>query len=120
MTHGIEFRRADGSVVLEQDETFAGVIATRTRNQGFSGTISVPNFDSDKGMFYVQFEVRGEGYGMPGQTESDRYPVYGAAILPDLSWNNSSKEMTVTPADVPPSWLRATKPNYTIVFIHYR
>ena len=118
MAYGIEFRRADGSVVLEADETFAGVIHTETVAQDFSGTFSVPAFDDAKGMFYVQFEVVNELLGFGGVALD--FHTIGAALIPTLSWNNTTKEMTVTPASIPSNWERRTRPNFQVIFIHYR
>lgn len=119
MTYGIRFTRADGSVALELDETFAGLIHSESLPYDFIGTFGVPDFDSDKGMFYVQFELVPRGYG-GWFTLDARVPIYGAAILPSLSWDNTAKVMTVAPASIPAQFPILAQPDYTVLFLHYR
>lgn len=120
MAYGIEFRRADGSVVLEQDETFARLVHIETVAHNFSGTFVVSGFDSDKGMFYVQTEFSPLINRYTGDPVIAR-PIIGATILPSLSWENTAKTMTVSPPVIPSGWPHDyAKPNYQIVFIHNR
>lgn len=122
MAYGIQFRRADGSVVLEQDETFAGIIHVQRLAQDFTGTFSVPKFDADydaatglftgKGMFTTTFEC------LTTTNNGSLFARAESAIRPELSWNNQTKVMQVT-APAPPSGWTDPSP-YRIIFIHYR
>lgn len=114
MAFGIELRRADGSVALRNTETFARLVHVETLAHDFNGTFSVPQFDEDRGMFYVQFEV----------TEHTRagssLAVAGPVILPSLAWDESLKEMSVTPATIPAGWFPKADANYQIHFLHFK
>lgn len=110
MSYGIEFRNADGSLSLRLDECFPQTVYQEKFSGDFSGNINIPEFDSDRGMFYVEFRmvkhsqiggvftpladsaVRGFGAGLYNAIMTNPVGV------PSLSWNNSTKTMTISPA----------------------
>jgi len=129
----MELRNADGSLVLESDETFTRVVHTAPVLGDFSGVISVPAFDDTKGLFYVsyrlmKFNVDG---GVRLADSADWSTTSGSrtrsavhpAAMPTLAWANGPKEMTITPSALPGAWPRygsGDRPDYTIIFLHYR
>lgn len=121
--YGFEIRRSDGSISLNMRETFARFVHRERVYGGASTTFSVPAFDAvevdgvftGKGFFYVQYVVQ-RRQNDPNRAQT----VLGAMISPGLSWNNTTKVMTFTPASIPAEWPFRTVPDYDIIFIHFR
>jgi len=110
MSHGFEFRNAAGNVSITMDDAMPRLVHSQRFANGFSGTISVPDFDSDKGMFYVSpCAVRQTGpYNLTRDDTAD-YPdsftiSCNGKMIPDLSWDNTTKVMTINPTVFPYYW----------------
>lgn len=121
--YGFEVLRPDGSVKLSTRETVARFVHRERVAGGVSTTFSVPEFDAvesngvftGRGFFYPQYVIkRRENDPNRGQI------VYGAMINPTLNWNNTTKVLSFTPASIPPDWPFRTRPDYDIIFIHFR
>lgn len=136
MSYGFEFRDAAGIERLRITEALPAIIHQQRIGATWSGTISVPNFDSNHGMFYVspcafkgsidQLTTTGfkradsTGFrtdtGGTGWTRVCCHPT----PLPTLSWNNSTKVMTVTAMSFPGGWPfggNTCRPDYYLVFL---
>ena len=128
MSHGFEIRRADGSIALSSRETLFRFIHAEKVAADFAGTFSVPGFDGDetsgsftaKGFFYVQYEISPRGYGFGGTPDNEDQPILGSMLAPSLTWNNTTKVMTVAPASIPSGWPLRTRPDYEVIFMHFR
>lgn len=128
MSYGVKIFGPGGVLRLDEDETFTRVVATVKQNYDFTGTFSVPDFDDTKGLFHVsyfinKFDIYVDA-ALPDNTSpldafSD-YLVFEMTSLPSLSWNNTTKLMTVAPVTWPPGWTRTNKSDYVVTFIHYR
>jgi hypothetical protein len=122
MTHGLEIRKANGVISLSTKETVVRFVHIQRVGGSFSGTFSVPDFDgvvsggsfTGSGFFYVQYVIRSRGDASTVQ------PIYGAMITPTLNWNNTTKVMTVSPASIPSQWPFRPRPDYDIIFLHFR
>lgn len=118
---GFEIYRSDGSLALSTRESILRLVHIESISGTFNGTFSVPDFNAieddglfiGRGFFYVQYDIRGES-DAPGQ------PAFGTMILPSLNWDNSAKEMSVQPASIPSGWPFRARPNYDIIFCHFR
>jgi hypothetical protein len=113
MSYGFEFRDADGNIRLSVTEAMPRVIHEERVAHDFSGTFSVPAFDSDQGMFYIT-PAAYIWYDSTGRDTVVVNPFRG----PSLSWDNSTKVMTVTPVSLPAGFPLGTSPaDYWIVFL---
>jgi hypothetical protein len=125
--YGFEVYRPDGSLQLSTRETVLRLVHIERIAGSFSGTFSVPDFDADEaggvftgqGFFYVQYGIQNNGNNAILNGPGD-LPILGVTILPSLNWNNATKTMTVTPAAIPSGWWSATRPDYDIIFCHFR
>lgn len=125
--YGIEIFRADGRLALSTRETLFRLVHREKCAGDFAGTFAVPGFDGDetagtfdaKGFFYVQYEISPRGYGFGGSGDTTQ-PTTGSILLPSLAWDNTTKIMSVTPANVPSGWPFQTRPDYEVVFMHFR
>lgn len=119
MTYGVRMFDSGGDLRLDVDETFTRLVHVERFAAGFAGTFSVPEFDDTKGLFYYTFFVKRliDSIGLP----TPYYSVNPHA-LPPLSWNNTTKVMTVSVHTLPPGWegVLTNDPDYAIVFLHYR
>ena len=121
MAYGLELRRPNGTVSLTTRETIFRFVHIERVAGTFSGSFSVPEFDAvesggvftGSGFFYVQYILLEQVVG------GNRVAEYGASILPTLFWNNTAKTMTVTPASIPSGWPNP-RPDYDIIFLHFR
>jgi hypothetical protein len=128
MSHGIQFFTSSGQLVIEADETFTRVIYSEKKLSNFNGTISVPNFNDTKGMFYVSYyalkvnNVTRVALADNTLFTSSEFVNIGINphALPNLIWNNTTKLLTVTPHSLPTSFETwgAKNPPYEITFIH--
>ena len=128
MSYGVKIFGPGGVLRLDEDETFTRVVATVKQNYDFTGTFSVPDFDDTKGLFHVsyfinKFDVAVDAALPDSTTPLDPltdYLVFEMTSLPSLSWNNTTKLMTVSPVVWPSGWTQLNKSDYVVTFIHYR
>ena len=129
MSYGIEFRNADGTLALRLDECFPQLVYQQSFAATFNGNVSIPGFDSDRGMFYVAYRFqksslvsgvftilpdnaqRGFGVGLYNGFTVNQYSV------PGLVWNNATKAMSITQA--PDVGLGDRSP-YFLKCVHFR
>lgn len=120
--YGFEIRRANGSLALSTRETLLRLVHIERVDGDFAGTFSVPEFDAVEsngvftgpGFFYVQKVVA------PSTVNSGSLSTQ-TLLLPTLNWNNTSKVMSVTPANLPSGWPVGTfRSPYEVVFMHFR
>jgi hypothetical protein len=108
MSYGFEFRRSDGQVYLDTTESAIRLVATVDVDRNFSGTISVPEFSINKGSFFLKPVLMSFNHDTGEVLDFNQDPLpanqYSANIWfttgqyqrPDLSWDESQKQMTVT------------------------
>lgn len=128
MAYGVKIFGPGGTLRLDDDETFTRVVATVKQNYDFTGTFSVPDFDDTKGLFHVSYFInKFDVYvnaALPDTTtplnEFRDVLVFEMTSLPSLSWNNTTKRMTVSPVVWPSGWTQLNKSDYVVTFIHYR
>lgn len=120
--YGFEIRRANGSLALSTRETLLRLVHIERVNGDFTGTFSVPEFDATEsngvftgpGFFYVQKVVAQSTVDIGGLSTH-------TLLLPTLNWDNTSKVMSVTPANLPSNWPVGTfRSPYEIVFMNFR
>lgn len=124
MTYGFEFRDAAGNIRLKMSEALPRIVHSQRFPWDYSGTISVPAFDTDHGMFYVAPCVA-TGIGSTAFDRDDRTPAtqtsgnfgVNGTSLPTLSWNNTTKVMTITPTAFPAGWPFETQIDYYLNFL---
>lgn len=127
MAYGVKIFGPGGTLRLDDDEAFTRVVATVKKNYDFSGTFSVPDFDDTKGLFHVSYLINkfdiSSNTAIPDNTSPlgafDNF-AFDITSLPTLSWNNTTKVMTVSPVVWPTGWTIWNKSDYVITFIHYR
>lgn len=127
MTYGFQTHNADGSIGLDTTEVALRFVSSAFFGPTFSGTISMPNFDSTRGnyaltSYYFKFDLindvrRPDTDSMAGKyysiintlsNNSNRF----ANPFPTLSWNNTTKLLTVTPI--------GGKSDFRVLFFHHK
>ena len=138
MAYGFEAYRADGSTLISSTDGVARLIFARRIEDQWSGTFSVPAFDSALGFWtitpYLTRWLRtGGDWRAVADTETWTQSGNPQAQLmgsrnPVLSWNNTTKVMTVTANSetqkkidgLGSSVVLDRNPPTRIKFIHYR
>jgi hypothetical protein len=127
MSYGIKTFNSGGTVAIDSTEVAVRYITSIKLDRTFSGTISIPSFDSSRGAFFLSpyvfkyhfsLDIRlpdGAAFG----TSINLLNQFGvtdnrfSSPKPTLSWNNTSKVMTVTQA---PGALG----DYKLTLLHYK
>jgi len=128
MAYGVQTINSNGTVGIDSSEVAVRYIGSIKLNYNFSGNISIPSFDSDRGtyflspyMFKYAFDTSvrvadttplGSNYvNLINQfgTTADRF----TSPKPNLSWNNTTKLMSVTP-------VAGAKGDYKLTLLHYK
>lgn len=113
MSYGFEFRDAAGAIRLSINEAMPRVIYQQRVLHSFSGSFSVPEFDSDYGMFYIAPSAV-----IIFNDDGTTFVTMNPYRAPTLEWNNSTRTMTVTPAQLPVGFPGSTTGSaYWIVFL---
>lgn len=131
MPYGVRFFRNTGAASLEDDETFNRLVHSEKISEGFDGTISIPDFDSDKGLFTIsyylsKFRIDSDTRVSDSTSWSSQdylHPHEHPVSLPSLNWDNSTKVMTISPQSLPSDWTRTGSDNnadYLLMFFHHR
>ena len=128
MTYGIETRDAAGVAEIFGGRKLTRLIKTLHLAYDFSGDVSVAGFDDTIGAitFYPKFTlyfqepthpfaVTRKPYGTPMGDATWRITT-STGMLPTFAWNNSSKILTVTPAQ----YGGADRPDYILNMVHYK
>jgi len=102
-----QFRTIHGptsAVRLSITESMPRVVHEQKFAADHAGTITVPDFDTDHGMFYASPCVR--HYGPPAELafEYQSNVICHPFPLPSLSWDNDTKIMTIAPVSFPAGW----------------
>lgn len=128
MSYGFEFRRADGQVFLNSEYNGIRLVDSFDIGRNFSGVISVPDFSINNGAWFVKpsltFQDSNTGSVIGYGSNPFNYAVYtfgtkstlGHADRADLSWDESTKEMTITPISSP---IGGTRVDFKLRFFHY-
>jgi len=132
MAYGFEFKRSDGEIYLDSTESAIRLVKTIDVSRTFSGNISVPEFSINKGSFFLK-PVFTAYYFVDDSIASYSDPIFpvgsgGAPVAyyfttgqyqrPTLQWNESTKQMSVTPSA---SWVPSPEvaADFQIKFFHY-
>lgn len=117
----IVLRNAAGHEIMTLDEAMPRFIHGRRLAYDFDGSFSVPDFDSNRGMFFWAPCVMKVGWYDPNLVDFMIYPFrlgdgvpdadpeftgfgFHDSAMPTLAWNNATKVMTVTPSAVYQNW----------------
>lgn len=128
MAYGFQTFNADGTIGLDATETALRFIGSSLIVPAFSGNISMPNFDSNRGSYsisayyfkynYINNTRVADTASMGGQYRAivsmlgnEELPTRRNSF-PILSWNNSTKLLTVTP--------NGGKSEFRIIFYHHK
>ena len=128
MSYGIKTINSDGTVGIDSTEVAVRYIGAIKINYNFSGNISIPSFDSNRGTYFLSpyifkfhfvNDVRvADNTAMAGQyinllnqfgTTDDRF----TSPKPNLFWDNTAKLMSVTP-------VTGAKSDYKLTLLHYK
>lgn len=125
MSYGFKTINADGSTGIDSTETSVRYVANVSFNAGFTGSISVPSFDSDRGDYILtpyaykldlisQTRVADTATGQFIQIAVDVASdgTWKTGARPVTSWNNSTKLFTVSGA--------SGRADFKVLFIHYK
>lgn len=111
MSYGFEIRNSSNEVVLDSsDTTFRVVHIEKNLAWNYTGTFTVSNFDSTKGSYYVYPII--DQYWFVDARRITTAPIQEK---PTLSWNNTTKVMSVTSSGHSPTSLGNTG-QYTIYY----
>lgn len=134
MAYGFEAYKPDGSPLVSSTDGVARLIAGVTIGAQYSGTFSLPNFNSDVGFWTVQPYLRrwrrlgGVWYDVPKNGSWNLGGVVAGLLCghrnPILVWDNATKIMTVTANTESTGGTGGavlnSNPDYRLQFIHYR
>lgn len=124
MTYGIRLKNADGKDVLNGRQTLPRVVYRIAIGRDFSGTKGpYADFDENRGAISItpnsfRYNIRtkartSEGAGLNGPFVWGVNPF----SVPSLVWNNSTKILTVTPAQ---DYNNSFKSDWLVHMIHYK
>ena len=132
MAYGFEAYRANGSTMISSTDGVARLIYSGDYAENFSGTINVPAFDSNLGYYAVRLypykHIIRSGVGYAPLAESASWTSLGRQFVcisqsmkPTLSWNNSSKNLTITAnSDMEDFYRETIRYRYRLFMVHYR
>lgn len=107
MGYGIEIRDQNGVLIVRPSEVLSRIVHVQEFEGDYAGTISVPAFDSARGLFYAAMHAKDSRLGV------------GPDTFPSLSWNNTAKVMTIAPNDLPAGWPgKSPGTAFILVFLH--
>ncbi len=123
MAFGFQIRDRNGNTVLDQTDTTMRAVHVEYIPGGTTRTFSVPNFDSNNGTFYWRAHLAAVDFHFPisvdnlydsiadvdyafppvsfGHSGSGYTTFPSIETSPTMSWNNSTKRMTVTTTSTP-------------------
>lgn len=135
MAYGFEFKDVDGKVILDNTRTGVRLIHTFEKDGLFNGVVSVPNFDINKGAYFVKLFISAYDWASTARyvvdySDANAFPFddtqegywFGSydPMTPQLSWDNTNREMSITPApDLSPDHNFPDRPSYQVKFFHY-
>jgi len=118
MSYGFEIRNSSDEVVLDSSDTTFRIIHVEECEWDYTGTFTVSNFDSNSGDYYVRpiFTLKQWSTAARSRATSEDFdfstylgdPIYRAIYSsavhtkPTLSWNNTTKVMSVTAPTLAP------------------
>jgi hypothetical protein len=147
MAYGFETYDSAGNLGINSDISTIRIVREQFLGWNYSGSFSVPNFNSSVGEFYIKphlvagaayqnnatslsltttgtnynYNFKGTQVSTGGLHEAGWWLSFQNNNKPTLSWNNSSKLMTVTAPSISPLYRSSTNfyedgGDYTIVF----
>ena len=132
MAMGFEAYRANGSTLVSSTDGVARLIYSADLAEDYSGTINVPAFDSNLGYYGVRFypylNNRQGGQGFPPRPEDQSWTYSDFLVVcicrsyvPTLSWNNTTKNLTVTAnSDPEDPYYQLVRYRYRLFMVHYK
>ena len=132
MAYGFEAYDSSGSTLISSTDGVARLIYSADLAENYSGTISVPAFDSSLGVFYTRmypykhYIYLGVGYPPLAENSGWDQPSWPTVTVspsytPSLSWNNSTKILTVTANSETEDYLRSQiRYRYRLMMVHYK
>lgn len=126
MAYGFQTINSDGTTGIDSTETSVRYVAVAYFNQGFTGNISVPNFDSDRGAYLLTpyvYKIDTDIQSRTSDGASGFFNVFYATDVaydgtwktgqrPVTSWNNATKTFSVTSP--------SGRADFKVVFLHYK
>lgn len=137
MSYGFEAYKSDGSTLISSKSGVARLIYSADYAYNYSGTVSVPAFDSNRGYYsYRMWPTKAINYaagqhqrmaddssfdGRTSSPDGTPYLTYANQWGPTLSWNNSTKVLTITANPVTDDFLQSEfASNYRLVMVHFK
>lgn len=136
MAYGFESYRLDGSPLISSTDGVARLIYAQDVDHDFSGSIYVPDFDSNLGAYFFRTKptkcystgsIRNQTFINDYTGTSSWNQSFGQAVirnthLPTTSWDNTTKYLNITASPVVSSinaWMG--KPcDRILLMVHYR
>ena len=111
MSYGFQVFDAAGGIVYGETQTGTRLVYSQAIAANFSGVISVPGFDSAKGVINVVFAAHMQAVGV------NTRPFVNMSSHPTLVWDNAAKTLTVT-AEAVSYQPHLLIPSYRVGFYH--
>lgn len=124
--YGFQTINANGQTGIHSTETAVRYVGVAYFNQNFTGNISVPNFDSDRGAYILTpyvYKINVDTQSRASDTATGFFNIFYATDVaydgtwktsqrPVTSWNNTTKIFSVTGA--------STRADYKVMFLNYK
>jgi len=134
MGYGFESYKTDGSSLISSTDGVARLIYASDRAESFNGNISVPDFDINLGYFAAKVYPHLNSYFMgrfTSQPKSEASSWSSVSYMkayqqqnrsPSLSWNNSTKVLSVTSNNSSENNNNRVnyRYRYRIIMVHYK
>jgi len=132
MAYGFEAYDSSGETLISSTDGVARLIYSADLAEDYSGTISIPAFDSDLGVFYTRMYPYKHyifvGVGYPPLAEDSswdqtNFPIVtvSPSYTPTLSWNNSTKVLTITANSETEDYYKSQiRYRYRLMMVHYK
>lgn len=126
MAYGFQTINSDGVTGIDSTETSVRYVGVAYFNVGFTGNISVPNFDSNRGTYLLTpfvYKIDVDTQSRTSDSATGFFNVFYATDVaydgtwktgqrPVTSWNNTTKVFSVTSP--------SGRADFKVMFLHYK
>ena len=99
--YGLQIQDSGGAAKLTDASTFVRQVSVTHKDGGFTGTVSIPDFDDTKGVIFFNSHWEKMTTGGVQQLKTEPWAsnilIHGHGMeLPAINWDNTTKVMTIS------------------------